>query len=185
MQQNSSKKPITVKSTTQTIAIIGMLIALGVICSMPFPYGLTVRIGNDLKFSFAFIVYVMAARKYGIFATMGVAAAIDILQTLLSGYGLNVNPFILAGNVFVGLAFGLAFKKDMTIPRLLVLLTVTTVVSTIILTTLGLVLMYSTPLFPLMWFRCLQAVIMFVLQFAVIYLLFIKTDILKRIKFVK
>lgn len=190
MQQNqneSTVKPIAVsgkkvKHAAQTAAMLGVLVALGIICSMSFPYGLTIRIGTIGKISLSFIVIAMAARKYGVIASSLVAFMIDFIQAMIFGFGFN--PLISLSSTLVGVFFGLFFhRENISLKRILLCVGIETVVCTMFLTTLALSLMGSEFL-PLLYTRTPQAVVMFILKIAVLYLMFTKTNILKRIHFI-
>lgn len=176
-------KRIRPKDATKSLVIMALLVALGVICSMPFPTGLMIRVGTSLKFSLSYLVIALAARKYGIISSAIVAGMIDIMQSLISNVG-PINPIILSANILTGVLFGIFLHKKVSSLRIFLVVLITSVVCTMIITTMGIVLMYSTPLFPLIWFRLLQTVIMGIIEFITLYFLFVKTDILKRIKFI-
>lgn len=190
MQQNqntSSVKKIAitknnVKTAAQSVAMLGVLIALGIICSMPFPTGLTFRIGFVGKISLAFVVIAMAARKYGVIASTLVAFLIDFLQAMISGLGFNL--LISLSSTMVGVIFGLFFHKEkISLKRILLCVSIDTAVCTMGLTTFALVMMGSE-LVPTLYTRIPQAVFMYVLKTVVLYFMLSKTNVLKRIHFI-
>lgn len=176
---NTKKK---VKHAAQTVAMLGVLIALGIVCAMSFPYGLTIRIGFVGKISLSFVVIAMAAKKYGVIASTLVAFLIDFLQAMISGLGFN--PLISLSSTMVGVIFGLFFHTEkISIKRILLCVSIDTVVCTMGLTTFALVMMGSE-LVPTLYTRIPQAVFMFILKTVVLYFMLSKTDILKRIHFI-
>lgn len=180
--KNPSNTKKKVESAARTVAMLGVLIALGIICAMSFPYGLTIRIGFVGKISLSFIVIAMAARKYGVVASTLVAFLIDFLQAMISGLGFNL--LISLSSTVVGLIFGLFFhRENISLKRILLGVTVETVVCSMCLTTFALVMMGS-PLAPTLYTRIPQFVFIFIIKTVVLYLMFVKTDILKRIHFI-
>lgn len=194
MQQNNVQSTAVSKSkgkiAVETVAIIGVLTALGVICAMPFPYGLTIRIGESLKFSLSFLPIALAARRYGILGAVPVAFLSDFLQAMVSGLGFN--PLISFSSSFVGVVFGLFLYKgpfvrtgEIKLRHVIAAVLTKAVVCSLGLTTFALVLSYGMPLLPTLLGRILQTVMMSIIEFIVLYMLMVKTDILKRIKFIK
>lgn len=180
--EQKEKQKITGKVATKTIAILGVLTALGVICTMPFPYGLTIRFGNSIKLSFTFLVVALAARKYGPIAGGVVAGLADIIQTLVSGYGAP-NPLICLSGILGGVIYGLCLHKKASFTRVLIAVLAKMIICSTLLTTLALSLMYGAPFIAKLIERLPQLLTMTVIEIVVMYVLFVKTNILVKIKY--
>lgn len=175
---NTRKHTITATRTVTTIAI---LTALSIVCSL----FLTFRAGTFLKFSPAFIVIALAARAYGIYGGVLVAFFTDFIQYLMfpaNGFSFG----ICLSNVLTGLIFGLFLYKKVDLKRIVGATLISQIVCSLFITTITMVYIERWfPLFPLAYWRLGQVVIMSVASIIVLYLLFIKLDLPKKIKLVK
>lgn len=177
MYENKSKGKIT----AQTIAIFGVFTALGIICSMNFPLGLTIRLTEATKFSPSFIIVAIIARKYGVWGSTLIAFLIDAMQSLFAGFGVP-NPVISLAATLTGLIFGLFFKKSVSLPRIIIAVLITQIICSMGITTYALIVYFGVPIQPTLITRAIQSAINIPLQIILIYLLLNKFDIPKRIK---
>lgn len=171
------------RSTTvaaKTVTTIAILTALSVVFSLLF----TFRVGTFLKFSPVFIVIALAANKYGVIGATLVAVLSDFIQYLMfpaNGFSFG----ILASNLLLGVIFGICLYKKTSITRILLAAGLSQIICTVGITTLSWV--YVEKWYPtissIVYWRILQGSIMFVVITLLLYILFIKTNVLKKLGF--
>ncbi len=161
-------------------AVLGMLSALAVICAMPFPTGLTFRVGGYIKFSPMFLAVCLAGSLYGKWASAAVAFIGDFFQSLLSGLGLS--PLILGISFLTGLCFGAFLHNSKSMVRITASVLLTQIVGSLILTTLALRLRYSIPIEPMLYYRLLQTAILTVAEIFCLWLCIRVLDLPSKIK---
>ena len=170
---------INFKKTT-VITTIAILTTLSIVFSLFF----TFRVGNFLKFSRVFIVIALAAKKFGVVGATLVAILSDFIQYLIfPSNGFSFGIFI--SNVLLGLFFGLCFYKEINFNRVLTASILSQTICTVLVPTYFWV--YVEKWYPtvssIIYWRILQAVIMFFVMIILFYFLFIKSDFLKKIGF--
>ncbi|MGN0173405.1 MAG: folate family ECF transporter S component [Acutalibacteraceae bacterium] len=166
----------------ETVTTIAMLTALSIVCSM----FLTIRGGTFMKFSPVFIVVALAARRYGVFGAAIVAFMSDVIQYFMFP-AFNFSLGICLSGVVSGVIFGLFFYKKINLTRIIIASALSQVLCTVGITTFTMVYIehwYPT-LESIVYWRCLQALIMFVASVIFLYLLFVKIDLAKLTKVVK
>lgn len=166
----------------ETITTIAMLTALSIVCSM----FLTIRGGTFMKFSPVFIVTALAARRYGVFGASIVAFLSDVIQYFMFP-AFNFSIGICLSGVVSGVIFGLFFYKKINLTRIVIASALSQVLCTVGITTFTMVYIerwYPT-LESIVYWRILQAAIMFVASVIFLYLLFVKIDIAKLTKIAK
>ena len=136
-----------------------------------------------MKFSPVFIVIALAARRYGVIGACIVASITDIIQFLMfPANGFSFGIFF--ANLLSGLIFGLLFYKKINLTRITLASALSQMICTVGITTFTMV--YIEKWYPtlesIIYFRLLQALIMFVVNIIFLYLLFIKIDIAKLAK---
>ncbi len=162
------------QKTTQKIAILAILTALAAICSLTFPLGLTVRIGDFIKLSPAFLPICIAGSIFGWKGSATVALLSDLIQGALFG---SISPLISLISLLTGAVFGLLLHNKKDLWRIVCAVLLTQLVGSMILTTTVLCLRYGMPLFPTVYWRALQTVILIALQIPILYLLLNVFDI--------
>ncbi len=165
---------------TKTVTTIAILTALSVVFSLLF----TFRVGNFLKFSPVFIVIALAANKYGIIGATIVAILTDFIQYLMfPANSFSIGVFV--SNVLLGIIFGICLYKKVTLNRILLSAFLSQAICTVGVTTLSWV--YIEKWYPtvssIVYWRILQGSIMFVVITLLLYILFIKTNVLKKLGF--
>lgn len=166
----------------ETIVTIAILIALSVVCSM----ALTVRVGTALKFSPVFVVSALAARRYGPLVAGLVALMADIIQFFMFPTGLPFSFGICLSGVLSGIILGWFMSKKVDFKRIVAGVLSSQILCSLILTTFVMVYVESwSPLFPLVYWRALQTIIMIVIEIILLYQLFVKIDLAKITKIVK
>lgn len=174
MQNNNSRQHINM------IAVLGVLSALAVVMSLPFPTGMTVRIGEFLKFSPMFLSIAIAGSMYGWWAGALVALIGDFFQALLSGLG--ISPFLLAVSVLNGIIFGSLLHNSKSVLRIVMAVLLTQLVCGLCFTTLVLKIQYGMPIFPTIYWRMLQVGIMTVIEIVLLVLIIKTADLPTRFK---
>lgn len=153
--------------STQEIAVVGVLMALGLALSrVSIPIGLTNRL------SVGFIVTAMFGILYGPVVGGFAAAGVDLLTSFIFGQ---------PGGFFIGFTFtafmnGVIYglflhRKHVTWKHVLGAVVVQTIVSNIILNTLWVNLLYQTPVMVLLASRVPQNLIMAPIRFIVLYVI--------------
>ncbi len=163
--QNSNNK-IKLKR----LAVLGVMTALAAVCSFTFPMGLTIRIGDFMKMSPAFLVIAIVGNLYGWKASALVAFLSDVIQSLFFG---GFSPLISLISILTGACFGWFLKDNKSIAKIVTSVLITQIIGSMILTTAVLCIWYSLPLFPTVYFRILQTVILIAIEIPIL-ILFIK-----------
>lgn len=152
--------------TTQQIAVLGVLMALGLALSQ-----VEIMLGPSNRLSFGFIVNAIIGILYGPWVAGFAAAGNDLLQSFLFG---------VQGNFFIGFTFT-AFigsfiygfflhRKTIKWKHVLLAVLLNTILSNLVLNTLWIYLLYRTPVVVMLATRIPQNLIMGPIRFAIIYL---------------
>jgi len=165
---------------TKVVTTIAILTALSVVFSLFF----TFRVGNMLKFSPVFIVIALAAKNYGVIGATLVAVLSDFIQYLMfPSNGFSIGIFV--SNVLLGIIFGLCFYGEISFKKILCAATLSQTVCTVLIPSVFWV--YIEKWYPtissIIYWRLLQAVIMFFIMIILFYIIFIKSNFLKKIGF--
>ena len=166
-------------SYIKRLAVLGIMTALAAVCSFTFPMGLTVRIGEFVKLSPAFLIIGIVGNLYGWKEAALVSFLSDLIQAFLFG---GFSPFISAVSILTGACFGLILYSTRSIAKIVLSVALTQIIGSLILVTAILCLQYGVPFFPLIYFRLLQTAILIAVQIPLL-ILFIKVlDISGKIK---
>lgn len=182
MDYSKTKVKRRVIDSTQAVTTIAILTALSIVTSV----FLTFRVGDFMKFSPAFIVIALAAKAYGVYGGVIVAFLTDYIQfqmAPLKGFSFG----ICLSNVLTGLIFGLFLYKKADLKRIIGATLSSQIICSLFISTYTMVYIerwYPT-LFPLAYMRLLQVAIMSVASIIILYILFVKMDLPKKIKLVK
>lgn len=181
MDYSKTKVKRRVIDSTQAVTTIAILTALSIVTSV----FLTFRVGTYLKFSPAFIVIALAARAYGIYGAVIVAFLTDYIQYhIFPANGFSFG--ICLSNVLTGLIFGLFLYKKADLKRIIGATLSSQIICSLFITTITMVYIEKwMPLFPMAYARLLQVAIMSVASIIILYILFVKMDLPKKIKLVK
>lgn len=152
------------------MAVLGVMTALAAVCSLTFPLGLTVRVGEFMKLSPAFLIIAIVGNMYGWKESALVAFLSDLIQSLLYG---GFSPLISLIALLTGAGFGWLLKDNKSISKIVISVLLTQIIGSLVLTTSVLCIWYSLPLFPTVYFRILQTVILTALEIPIL-ILFIK-----------
>ncbi len=164
------------KNIIRQLVIIGVLIAANIVISR----FLSVPMWN-MKFSFTFLTVALAARYCGIWGAVAVNGIGDFLGAILFPIGAYFPGYTLTAAV-VGLIMGLYLSNKCTLLRVVFCTITHQIICTLFMNTLWISLVYKTPFAVQFAARLPQAGIMSVLQILILYLLFVKFDITKKIK---
>ncbi len=164
---------------TQTLIFIALLTALSVVISC----FLTYRVANVMKFSPVFIISAIAGYKYGIGGAILISVLTDVIQYFMfPSNGFSIGIFV--SNVVFGLIFGLCFYKKFNFSRILTASILSQSICTVLIPTYFWV--YVDRWYPsidvIIYPRIIQGCIMIVVITITLYLLFVKTDLIKKIK---
>lgn len=158
------------KSRLRRLAVLGVMTALAAVCSFTFPLGLTVRIGEFMKLSPAFLIIALVGNMYGWKESALVAFLSDLIQSLLYG---GFSPLISLIALLTGACFGWLLKDNKRVSNIIISVLITQIIGSLVLTTTVLCIWYSLPLFPTIYFRILQTAILIALEIPIL-ILFIK-----------
>lgn len=178
--ENKSEKALKIRYQTRRVSIISVLTALSVISSL----FLTWRGGEFTKFSPTFIIIVLAARSYGVYGAALVSLLTDIIQFAIfpaNGFSLG----ICISGVLSGVIYGLFLYKKINLKRIVISSLLAQILCSLLISTYCMVYIekWYTSLFPLLYMRLIQVVIMSIASIVFIYILFVKIDITKILKF--
>jgi ECF transporter S component (folate family) len=165
---------IFVQKATKKITVLAVLTALSVICSLTFPLGLTFRVGEFIELSPAFLPICVAGSIFGWKGSGIVAVLSDLIQGALFG---SISPLILLVNLLSGIIFGLLLHKQKRILSIILAVLLTQLICSMVFTTLVLCLRYGMPLFPTIYWRMLQTVILIAIEIPTLYLFISVLDI--------
>lgn len=153
--------------STQQIAVLGVLIALGLALSR-----IAIPLGPSNRLSFGFIINAIIGILYGPLIAGLAGAAADLLKSFL--FGVQGQFFIgFTLTAFVG-SFVYGFflhRKNITWKHVLGAVVINTLFSNLILNTLWVNLLYKTPIVVLLATRIPQNLIMAPIRFGLIYLM--------------
>ncbi len=167
------------KWNLKRLAVLGVMTALAAICSLTFPMGLTVRVGEFMKLSPAFLVIGIVGNMYGWKEAALVSFLSDLIQSLLFG---GFSPFISMAAILTGICFGLTLKNTKSIPKIVLSVLLTQLLVSLVIVTLVLCFQYGMPFVPLIYFRLLQTAILVIIEIPLL-ILFIKVlDISGKLK---
>ncbi len=150
-----------------TLVYLAALTAIQIILSR----FLSVSLWN-VKFGFQFIPIVLAAISIGPWAGAIVGGVSDLIGALLFPIGPYFPGFTLSA-VITGLIFGFVLQKRRNFTAVLVAVLADSVITTLVLNTLWVSVLYGSPFLPLLATRSVQAAAMTVVQIIAIPLLII------------
>lgn len=178
-QKGKNTRSFSVKNQTKRLSVISILTALSVVCSL----FLTWRGGEFTKFSPTFIIIVLAARCYGVYGAAMVSLLSDIIQFAMfpaNGFSLG----ICISSVLSGVIYGIFLYKKINLSRIVISTLLSQILCSLFISTYTMVYIekWYSSLFPLVYFRLLQVVVMSIASIVLLYLLFVKADLTKILK---
>lgn len=150
------------------VALVGVMTALAVICSLSFPMGFTFRVGEFMKFSPIFVVIGITGYLYGWKEAGIVALLSDLIQGLLFG---NLSILIALANLLSGIIFGLLLHNKKSVFNITVAVIITQLVCSLGIISAVLFLKFGLPIFPTIYWRILQTAIFIAAEIPVLILL--------------
>lgn len=150
------------KYDTRMINTLGALIAIEIVLSR----FLSITAWNT-KIGFSFIPIAVAAILFGAAPAGIVAAVADFMGAILFPVGAYFPGFTLTA-FLTGIVFGLCFGKRQTPGRILAAVAVNQLILGLLVNTLWISVLYSSPFLPLMMTRSLQCAVLLPVQFLVI-----------------
>ena len=158
------------KIRLRRLAVLGVMTALAAVCSFTSPLGLTVRVGDFMKLSPAFLIIAIVGNMYGWKESALVAFLSDLIQSLLYG---GFSPLISLVALLTGACFGWLLKDNKKISKIVLSVLLTQIIGSLGLTTTVLCIWYKLPFFPTIYFRILQTAILIAVEIPVL-IIFIK-----------
>ncbi len=126
----------------------------------------------NLKLGLSFIPVILAARLYGPIGAAAVAGLGDLLGALFFPIGAYFPGFTVSAAI-TGLIFGLFLKKSAKPLNVVLSVLITQIFCSLIVNTICISVLYGSPFWPLLLTRCVQTVIMIILEIAVTFLVII------------
>lgn len=137
LSENKTKRKVNLKTSTQTLATLAILIAAQFVISQ----FLTFHVWN-LKIGLSFIPVVIAARLYGAVGGALVAGIGDIVGIIFHPVGAWFPPITISA-MLVGAMFGLFLKKSDSFWRILTSVLISEFVFSLFITPLWLTILYK------------------------------------------
>lgn len=161
------KKNNSFNFTTQQIAILGILMALGLVLSR-----VAIPLSPSNRLSVGFIVNAIIGILYGPWVAGFAAAGNDLLKTFLFGtQGTFFIGFVLSAFVGSFIYGWFLHRKTVTWQHVLLAVLLNTIFTNLVLNTLWIHILYRTPIIVLLASRLPQNLIMAPIRFVVIYLI--------------
>ncbi len=164
------------QKSVQKLVVIALLIALNVVVSR-----LVSIKALNFKISVTFITIVVAAYLYGYFGAIIVAFFGDLVGSLLFPIG-PYNPLLSLTAVLSGVVYAYFFKKEMSKKNIVCACFINRFVVSMIINTIIISLMYNLSFKATLLTRFYQAIVMFIVEVAV---LFITSKYVERLNHVK
>lgn len=156
------------KNYIRRLAVVSVMTAIAVICSLTFPMGLTFRIGDTIKLSPVFIIIGLVGNIYG----WKEAALVSSLSDLIQGFAFgSISPLITLVKLLTGICFGLFLKNSRSIIRIVLCVLTTEIIGSFLLISAILIFRYGAPIFPTMYLRAIQTVILIVIEIICLWFL--------------
>ncbi len=142
---------------TRTVVLLGLMVSMEIILERV----IAIPVGDITRFSIGKTVVILSGLWFGPASGALAGAVSDILGGILQGYGLSINPLITLSSMLWGvipalfrpLMAGTKTRRAVVLCGSIVL---NSVISTLILTTLGLIVMYGYSFFVLLPIRLAQ-----------------------------
>ena len=150
------------------IAVLSVMTALAVICSLTFPAGLTFRVGEFMKFSPIFIIIGIVGSIYGWKEAGLVAFISDLIQGLLFG---NLSLLIAIANLVSGIIFGLLLHNTKSVFKIVLSVILTQIICSFGMISAVLFFKFGLPFYPTIYWRILQTAIFIIIEIPVLCLL--------------
>lgn len=153
--------------TTQQIAIVGILMALGLVLSR-----VAIPLSPSNRLSIGFIVNAIIGILYGPWVAGFAAVGNDLLQSFLFGtQGTFFIGFVLSAFVGSFIYGWFLHRKTVTWKHVLLAVLLNTIFTNLVLNTLWIHILYRTPIIVLLASRLPQNLIMAPIRFVVIYMI--------------
>ena len=172
MEQNDGKQSIF---STRMLAMLGVLLALDIVLTR----FLSITAWN-IRIGFGFVPVVLAAMLFGPLPAAIMAALADFLGAILFPTGPYFPGFTLTA-CLTGLTFGLLIYKKHSLKNTVLAVVIVQFILGLLLNTLWISILYSSPFVPLLATRVVQSVFLSVVQIVTIQALAqVSARVLKR-----
>ena len=165
MQKNTK---VALFGSLKIMVMAAIFVAISIVCGKY----LAIPGGNVLRFSFENLPILMSGIAFGPAVGAAVGIVADLVGCFLVGY--TVNPILTVASALMGVFGGVIFrlcKKWSIFPRLTLTVTLSHLICSVGIKTVGLSAFYSIPLWELMLWRLLNYIIVGALELTLIYIL--------------
>lgn len=161
MSNQTKSRRVAAFGTLRILTISALLCAMSIVLGKY----LAIRGGDVLRFSFENLPILLAGMAFGPIVGAVVGIISDLVGCLLVGYA--INPIITLGAALIGITSGVLYRwtgKLSVGVRVTLAVTVSHLLGSVLVKTLGLAAFYSMPLGVLMLWRLLNYVIVGALE---------------------
>ncbi|MBQ7548760.1 MAG: folate family ECF transporter S component [Clostridia bacterium] len=164
------------KNRIRQIAVLSILLAMEIVLSRFLSFSVW-----NMKIGLSFVPLMLAAYLYGPIGGILVGGLGDLIGALAFPIG-PYFPGFTATAAFSGFVFGLALNKKCSFMRILISVLFTQLINGLLLNTYWISVLYGSPFDKLFITRLPEAAIMIVLEIVFAELIFVKFDLLKKLK---
>lgn len=164
------------KNMIRQIAVLSILLAMEIVLSRFLSFSVW-----NMKIGLSFVPLMLAAYLYGPVGGILVGGLGDLIGALAFPIG-PYFPGFTATAALSGLVFGFALYKKCSFPRILISVLFTQLVNGLLVNTYWISVLYGSAFDKLLISRIPQTAIMIVLEIVFAELIFVKFDLLKKLK---
>ena len=161
---NNQKTKYVIFKTLGILVSSAFLAAISIVCGKY----LAIPLGNVMRFSFENLPIILAGMIFGPIVGAVVGTVADLIGCVLVGY--TINPVVTAGAALIGAVSGLSYlllNKAKALPfwlKITLTVTLSHLIGSVIVKTVGLAAFYSIPIWALMLWRVLNYLIVGTLE---------------------
>ena len=159
---------VAIFGSLRVLACAAVLVAMSIVCGKY----LAIRGGEVLRFSFENLPILFSGICFGPLVGLAVGVAADLIGCLLVGYA--INPIVTLGAAAIGLCSGIFVRVAKRLPlawKLALSVSLSHLLGSVVIKTLGLAAFYSMPIGVLMLWRLLNYLIVGAIEFLLIWAL--------------
>ena len=168
MKKRTNDRKVALFGSLRVMVLCSVFVAISIVCGKY----LAIRGGDILRFSFENLPIILSGIAFGPVAGAAVGVVADLIGCVLVGYA--INPIITVAGGLIGAISGLVYYVCRKAPLWLgatLSVTVSHIIGSVIVKTVGLAVFYSMPLWELMLWRLLNYAIIGTAEGVLIYLL--------------
>lgn len=166
MSKTKNNRRVAVFGTLRILTISAVLCAMSIVLGKY----LAIRGGEILRFSFENLPVILAGAMFGPIVGGAVGVVADLVGCLLVGYA--INPVVTIGAAVIGIVAGGVYQLTAKLPygaRVVLSVTLSHLLGSVLVKTLGLAAFYAMPLGVLMLWRLLNYAIVGLLETLLVY----------------